>query len=682
MNKYIISGIILLCVIVNASAVESAKEAPIFQLPVSARATALGNAVYCSGYDGVRYNPAYLGEKNLSYLYGTYGMLARNKKYSGFYGVTSAWKLGIGFGVTDLRSEYDTYAGPDTEIAEKAVVAETVVSVAVGKQIGKFVAGAAVRGLFDQIAGEVNSGYLVDLGCGYAVNDTLKTGLTIKNALSINKQEEDRQSIKGILSAQWYPGFKFNGQKSVQDNQLHVAVQKDADSNVSFAAGWESTVFDYVALRAGYDRNALTAGIGIKYRLINFDVAMSMKKQDTLSFITIGYRFGGYTNDEIVDYSEKDLQSLKSFIADKTQEKKENDTTRLINEGWTAYREAKFANALSKFNNAVLVTPGDPRAVEGQKAAQKEIEALRKQEGFAQFMAEGSEAFKNKEYVKAEQSYRYAIMAEPGNASAVEGVRLTIEEADREMGRYLEGGTTEQFGHGALTKREALEISDTGTFPNMVASLNYIKEKKIKEAYSEWIKVRPENNQLVKKYQSSLHKLRKDEIDLSLNEASRLASQGYYYFAVNEMNKNMILMGLTPEEETSIRDQAKTYEARGIKTSETSLVDAEKMMNDKNYSEALEKIRTSIRTGYNVQEAMHLMSMMKGDINKLNREGRTYDKGLLKKYEDKASDLFADEKFKECRIYLIKILEIEPNNADALRYLDRVDNYIRQGAVK
>jgi hypothetical protein len=244
------------------------------------------------------YNPAYLGESNLSYLYGTYGMLARNTSFGGIYGVTKAGKLGIGFGITDLQTVNDTYAGPDSETPTQTTVAQTVVSVAAGRQIGKFYAGAALRGLFDQIAGSVNTGYLVDLGGGYVFNNNLKTGLTIKNALSVNSVSEDNQLVKGIVSALWYPGFKFDGQKSIKDNQLHMAIAKDADSNLEYSAGWESTIYNSIAVRLGYDNATLAAGVGIKYRLMNFDVAVSLKGQDTLSFMSIGYRFGKNTGSE------------------------------------------------------------------------------------------------------------------------------------------------------------------------------------------------------------------------------------------------------------------------------------------------------------------------------------------------------------------------------------------------
>lgn len=713
-----------------AAAFYSGDEVPILYVPISARATSLGNSLYCSEDEGLRYNPAYLGNLAHNFIYATYGVFLRETTFGNLSMQVKAGTFGVALGYASLQSRFDNYTGPDTDRQGSLSVGQSLFSIASGMKAAgeKFLAGAAIRVVTDSIETTANSGYSADISAGYLFSPALRAGLVVKNVVAVTQPSEDRLPASAVLAASWRPSLRLPGQKSADGNTLFAAAAKNSTPGTAFSLGWESFLSERFAARLGFDRDYPAAGFGVIYNMLNLDFAAAFKEQGLLYFMTLGWTFGGGTaaapETKTVRKkkpAEPPVAAVETPPADADQEKRDRADA-LVQDGWASLRENRLQEASDRFAQALKIVPQYRPALYGQQMAQKELARDQKKDTLGRYIAQGREALNKGDYLRANKSFRNALAADPDSEMAREGIRLTVEYATREIGERLKEAGGRQVEFVPLSVEEATGISDSGTFVNLVAALQHLSGRRYRESYQEWQKVQPRGTPLVEKYDAAFAAMFAGELDKAVAKATKLANSGAYAPAVSQLNVALQLPGLKEDDMRKIRGLIASYEYVGKSIADNNLKKAEQLLRQQQYRSAELYLERVVQSGYEADRARQMMTDIKDKedgppveppadsavpvqktepvpvdtepaappVPAKDFPAKTVPQGqkgspigpalkerLLKEYREKAAELSVQNRFKECREYLLRILYLEPGDAEAQRSLDRIDGILR-----
>ena len=262
---------------------------------VGARALSLGNAYSMLATDafGVFYNPALMnyGESNVS--------LSHNISMIDYTATSAAvkykfGKFGIGLGL--LRSgvsdiEVRTTPG---EPLDKFDSQNLSVNLAFSYQIYDYISvGFAPKLLYEKIYTDEASGYGFDIGTSYIKNN-LNVSFVVANLGSMNEMNAERTKLPSLVrfgGAYNYQMknfdilFALEGNKVLDGGKFHI--------HSGIEAGYKNFLFLRAGLMTGYETKNFTAGLGLKYKGINFDYCF-IPYSDALgtgNTFTLGYNF-------------------------------------------------------------------------------------------------------------------------------------------------------------------------------------------------------------------------------------------------------------------------------------------------------------------------------------------------------------------------------------------------------
>jgi len=657
------------------AALYNADEAPVMYVPVSARSTALGNSLYCAEDEAIRYNPAYLGSMGHGAFNATCGMFQQGTSFGSLALEIKTGDIGWAAGISEIRQSFDKYSGPDSAALGTVSVSQSLGSIASGLKVadGHFLFGTAIRMLTDSIDEKSNSGYSVDAGIGYIFSPILRTGLVVNNAISIANVTDDKPRGKTVLAWAWQPPLHLFGQRSEEENLFSTAVTGTDALPPCVSLGWESIFYGRLAFRVGYDRDYPVAGMGFIFKLMTIDAAAAFKDGGMLYFMTLGWRFGG-----AVPQQEADIRSAGNDTPERAKSEKAEDT----------------------------------------EAVQEAAENVRKQEVLGGQLAQGEEALGQGDYLLAHRMYRAALDADPDNVNAREGLRLMITYMEREMDEHLKAYIKEADEPAEPSVENALALSGSGTFANMVNSLRLLAAQRYHESCVEWRKVQPHEGSAFEKYDAAFAAAMALEFDRLTAGATHLAENSCYAAAVAELNAKLKTPGLSADEVQRIKGVMASYEYVGNVTAKNYIEKAEALCRDGKYQGAAVCLRRALQCGYETERAQRMLEDIRDGKA---AEGRTKtpettpavaaDKTsgrrrhvhvrtspglpqpalrntmspairnkLLREYRLKASEYYLQNRFEECREYLCKILYIDPGDREARRYFDKVDDILKSQA--
>lgn len=705
---------------------------PVLHVPVSARASALGNSLYCSEFDGVRYNPAYLSLVENAGIWGTYAFMQQGSNFGSVYGQFRAGNAGWGLGIADISSGFDRYTDVSSPRAGRISVSQTLFSAAGGIKTSEpgLLFGAAARMLTDTIDGSASSGYSADIGAGYVFSGRFRMGLVLNSFLSFSDNNDDVVPQRTTFSAAYYPKLTMSGQTGGMDNGVFAAAVKDDRSNIDLSLGLESVFNGVFAVRAGFDRDHPVFGVGFRRGAFDLDAAAAFKEAGYLYFMTLGARF-----------------ARPAVDPEKSVLKPAPRAERLAKKGWEMLRSNDLQSAARYFSAALDIDPENGAALEGRKVLDRELARAKKKDEQKELLSEADAALRAGQYVKAEQAYRRALESDPGSREAKEGIRSTVETVGIALGEALKTGTTRYFSLDRVPAEEALALSKSGTFKNLVASLDMLSGGNGLGAYGEWMKVQPRECRIVEKYNEAFSVYPVMASEANIGKARKLASAGRYRDAIAELDKNQSIEGLDDSVVRKTTALMASYAHTGQSVGADNLKEAKELISKGRYAKAAACLDRVTRSGYGVEEAERLRKSMAAkqkqkpararpratkpkpkpapapvqkstqtqipaqapapapmpapapaaepkplapvpaepvaprrtaprepDLNPVIREK------LLRQYIAQANQSFKRQDYRGCRECLLKILFLEPDNQDAKDFLKKVDELIKSSA--
>ncbi len=272
--------------------------AAFLKLPVSARAGGMGDALVAAplGGEAIFWNVGSLGFQeglNFSAMYQVW-FADINTQYIGLsYNLEDIGTLGLGvvnLGMDDM--DETTIDDPNGDNLGTFTAGDMSITAAFGKKVADAVSiGFGLKYISEKIADETASAFTADLGVrALFLDNALSVGLSAQNVFGkIGYNEKD--SLPLIIRG----GFAYSVIKSlmaVGELDYHL------DSGIKYSVGAEYTIADILKVRAGYKGNddlaGFTAGLGVKYQMVNIDFSYGLSKEDALDNImkfSVGFHF-------------------------------------------------------------------------------------------------------------------------------------------------------------------------------------------------------------------------------------------------------------------------------------------------------------------------------------------------------------------------------------------------------
>lgn len=251
---------------------------PFLKLGVGARAIGMGEAYSALSDDasGIYYNPAGIafGEINEVTLMHKQWAFGTTTEFLGSTVHVSPLTFGLGFNSTDVDAiEIRQQPGPAQgtfslhDLAISATASwriDTALSV-----------GATAKFLYEKIYVDESNGAAFDFGVRYKYSSNLAIALAVANLGSMSKLVNDRITLPTGFrgGASFFSPLNDDFALTVASDLLKVV----HDNGVRVLFGGEISYRSLLALRSGYqigyDAKGLSAGIGVRYSLLQFDYA-------------------------------------------------------------------------------------------------------------------------------------------------------------------------------------------------------------------------------------------------------------------------------------------------------------------------------------------------------------------------------------------------------------------------
>jgi tetratricopeptide (TPR) repeat protein len=353
----------------------------LFAAPAGSRGTALGGAFVAVPGDGsiAAWNPGGLGwaprsEASVSTV--SYDLGFR-EDFAAF--VLPSWRIGAAsiairrFGTTgiDGRDDRNVPTGEDLSSSE------TEVTLAYGRTFGSAIGvGGAVKLQRQSVAGRSGSGLGADLGVTLypllALHvparwaPQLTWGLGIRN-LAQPKIRLDQESVRDPSVRR--TGFAYRTPFALATLDLETG----GGARPRLHAGAEVSARPFLALRAGMNGDAITAGAGFRVRGIALDYAFEDRAYDPVHRIGLSYAFGPTTVERREAFLRAEDEKLQARLAEAFQRVQRERIQALLSRAEEARSAGVYGEAIE-----ILGTIGtlDP---ENAEAADLEVRCLREQ---------------------------------------------------------------------------------------------------------------------------------------------------------------------------------------------------------------------------------------------------------------------------------------------------------------
>jgi tetratricopeptide (TPR) repeat protein len=428
-RAWLMISCLCVCCLPQAFAGEESLGALFLDEPVGARGAAMGEALVGVAEDAnaVYWNPAGLVRVGRQEL-----LLAHAQSYQDFRNEYAAllwpWSSKDAFGLNLLYSYNDAFDRfSDTgDAAGTYSLYDAYAGLAWSHAFSEHLsAGLAVKGLREVIdtysawsaAADVSVLYanvLPDLNLGWVVNNLGKPVVFISQSHSLDAFTE-----LGAAYRCWDKNLL-----------LTAAVRESFAAETEFKAGAEVTVFDILAMRAGYRAwpsgnylgalAGLTLGLGIRISDYNLDYAYTpFPDLGDVHRLTVTLPFGRSVVEEqrMLEKLEKQVKAKQKAIFDQT-----------VAEGDQYNARNQFEKALAAYNKAYAMNPGDGSL----NAKIKSMEAAQKKKAADEYAAKGKKAQQEKDYLTALVEWSKVLELLPDNAEAQQNVTTVNQKLSAE----------------------------------------------------------------------------------------------------------------------------------------------------------------------------------------------------------------------------------------------------------
>jgi len=175
----------------------------------------------------------------------------------------------------------------------------------------KWGTGATLKMAEKVIDGKSARGYGADVGTLYMLNDRVRFGAMVRNLVapqySYTTEKEKFPTIVRTGAA-----VKFFNEHLLTDLDLDKTV--GASQGLKWHFGLEGFIVRNVFLRAGVDQSQIAAGVGLKWKTLQFDYAAGFQELGLVNQFSVKVLFGGYEVDVRADPSVFSPVGLKNKV--------------------------------------------------------------------------------------------------------------------------------------------------------------------------------------------------------------------------------------------------------------------------------------------------------------------------------------------------------------------------------
>ena len=165
-------------------------------------------------------------------------------------------------------------------------------------------------------------------------------------------------------------------------------------------------------------------------------------------------------------------EAQTALTADEAQKQKLADYQNHMNAGQAAAAAERYADAVREYLAALRVVPGNAAALEGQRLAERRLEAIqdenKRKADFAHLVDLAGAALRNQRFQEAIDNYKAALKLYKDDPAARRGLaeaQQSLNNLNAEVARQIALGTaamrSARFGDAILAFREALRLAPT-----------------------------------------------------------------------------------------------------------------------------------------------------------------------------------------------------------------------------
>ncbi len=310
-NVKILIVVAVMLSLVSALIADNNHNKPYLRMGLGAKGMAMGGTgtAYMNDITAAYWNPAGLSkvtdfEVGIDYTDGlgldrVYNNASVGMRYKYGY-IALSW---INAGTTDI----DSYDDSENYLGEYDVM-DNNVNLSLATRYGSIHWGATLKMLFDDIDGDQKSGYGLDLGAIYDINEYMSAGIMVRDLVSdFDDSDIPTQYSVGVAV---YPihGLTVSGdfrkEESADESTVHVGAEYwtsiggDSDTGSSLGTmrntenpSWEDMLSEVQGgVRVGANDGNFTAGFGIRFKMVEMNYAFVKADDDGINEDT--HRYG------------------------------------------------------------------------------------------------------------------------------------------------------------------------------------------------------------------------------------------------------------------------------------------------------------------------------------------------------------------------------------------------------
>jgi tetratricopeptide (TPR) repeat protein len=430
----------------------------VFAYGAGNRALSMGGAFVSVADDASAaiWNPAGLGfvqHRELQVSHASVGAVDLNEQFATI--AIPSWKWGGAsaafrrFAVDEIEARDDRNALIPGEISDH----ESEIKLSYGRAIGEaWSAGGSFNVRRQSLAGFSATGVGLDLGVlaqpalffgresGWA--SRIRTGIAIHNLIEPTlRLATDEVSDPAILRAGASYRHEWGGKLGLLGA---FDVEKSGETDWGSRLGFESTVLEYLALRAGWKDAGWSAGVGVRWKGASVDYVLEENEIETVHRFGLSYGFGLSVEESRQATLRQEEEEFRARLAESFESRQSERITELLQSANTHLDAKSYDEALQILAAVLALDPGHAEA----RALQ--VECLKR---------EGSELEQAEDFANASILFGRALAIAPEDSSALASHdRCRAESARRaarsEHIRELFESSLDAFSAGNLRRAE------------------------------------------------------------------------------------------------------------------------------------------------------------------------------------------------------------------------------------
>jgi tetratricopeptide (TPR) repeat protein len=553
------------------------------------------------------------------------------------FGVISVGAVQLRIGGIERRDAENRMYGSELENIQ------TRYMLGYAKNIFKSLSGGVSLKLDRYVQGAyVANGFGLDAGLGLTspvrspMLDGIALGVSLSNVLEpkINLVSEETGDPMGVRF-----GFAFwrSISKRVDDRLLlAVDIDKKRYADTHIHVGGEYRLLQDYSVRGGWDDGIPTFGCGFNFHHLQFDYAYRSTDLGGNHLFSLTYRFGASRNEKLERRRQQREREIQDELDAHIKQYEGRFVVTSLASGNEKLEAADFAGAIDDFRKVLLMSPGNEEAKRGTAVARSRL-----------LMLDGDSLMQRERFAEALHAYRGAYAELPERE-----IEERIQQCERKIGEAQDvQRMVENFFSYALelfTDHRWLEAAN---------------------AFEKVLEIEP-GNQLASGYLLKSRTRMKEDFEESIALIDRLVTEKRYGAAADAVRR-----ALEKHPDDGKLNERLTLIAKLQREAETSR----------------QKIETARKSTASLsrEEIEELVPMYEKGVEYFKRGDFTNAIGqwrdvwtkyplfenvedyLVRAYQYKGMELYSRHQYKEALDVWEKVLDVDPDNEKALRFISR-----------